>query len=143
MTDTEMESVESFRLRVREWLADNMEKGGTFLGLRLGKPEEEELADITRARELQRKYYDAGFTGICFPKEYGGQGLSPAHQRAFNQEVAGYEFPSVLQIPTFVPCGAVLLEFGTEEQKKKHLPAIMKGEEIWMQFLSEPSGGSD
>ncbi len=55
----------------------------------------------------------------------------------------GYEFPSILQIPTFVPCAAVLLEFGTEEQKKRHLPAIMKGEEIWMQFLSEPSGGSD
>ena len=42
-----------------------------------------------------------------------------------------------------MPCAAVLLEFGTEEQKKRHLPAILKGEEIWMQFLSEPSGGSD
>ena len=55
----------------------------------------------------------------------------------------GYVFPSILQIPTFVPCAAVLLEFGTEEQKKRHLPKIMSGEEIWMQFLSEPSGGSD
>ena len=55
----------------------------------------------------------------------------------------GYVFPSILQVPTFVPCAAVLLEFGTEEQKKRHLPKIMSGEEIWMQFLSEPSGGSD
>ena len=46
-------------------------------------------------------------------------------------------------MPTFVPCAAVLLEFGTEEQKLRHIPAILKGEEIWMQFLSEPSGGSD
>ena len=37
----------------------------------------------------------------------------------------------------------MLLDFGTEEQKLRHLPAILKGEEIWMQFLSEPSGGSD
>ena len=37
----------------------------------------------------------------------------------------------------------MLLEFGTEEQKRRHVPAILKGEEIWMQFLSEPSGGSD
>jgi alkylation response protein AidB-like acyl-CoA dehydrogenase len=48
-----------------------------------------------------------------------------------------------LQVPSFVPCAAVLLEFGTEEQKLRHIPAILKGEEIWMQFLSEPSGGSD
>jgi alkylation response protein AidB-like acyl-CoA dehydrogenase len=144
MTDTEIESVESFRTRASEWLAANIEKGQSLgMAFRRGETEEEELAAITRARELQAKYYDAGFAGICFPTEYGGQGLTPAHQRAFNQEVEGYEFPTVLQIPTFVPCAAVLLEFGTEEQKKRHLPAIMRGDEIWMQFLSEPSGGSD
>ena len=41
------------------------------------------------------------------------------------------------------PCLAVLLDFGTEEQKQGHVPAILKGDEIWMQLLSEPSGGSD
>ena len=128
----------------REWLAANVEKGATLGGdYRTGETEEEELALIAQARELQKKYYEAGFAGICFPTEYGGQGLSPTHQRAFNEEVVGYQFPSILQIPTFVPCAAVLLEFGTEEQKKRHLPKIMSGEEIWMQFLSEPSGGSD
>jgi alkylation response protein AidB-like acyl-CoA dehydrogenase len=48
-----------------------------------------------------------------------------------------------MQVPTFSPCSAVILEFGTDEQKKQHIPAMLKGEEIWMQFLSEPSGGSD
>jgi len=144
MSATDMESVESFRERAREWLAANVEKGEPLgMGYRRGETEEEELALIASARELQGKYYEAGFAGICFPKEYGGQGLSPAHQRAFNEEVVGYVFPSILQVPTFVPCAAVLLEFGTEEQKKRHLPKIMSGEEIWMQFLSEPSGGSD
>jgi alkylation response protein AidB-like acyl-CoA dehydrogenase len=144
MTDTEMESVESFRMRAREWLAANIPKGdpigGSFL---IAESEEEELAQIQAARALQRKYCEGGFAGICFPKEYGGQGLTLAHQQAFNEEVPGYEFPSILQVPTFSPCGAVLLEFGTEEQKKRHLPNMMSGEEIWMQFLSEPSGGSD
>ena len=57
--------------------------------------------------------------------------------------MAGYEFPSRVQVPTLSPCAAVLLEFGTEAQKQAHLPAILRGEELWMQFLSEPSGGSD
>ena len=74
---------------------------------------------------------------------YGGQGLTPAHQRALNEELVGFEYPTRFQAPTFSPCAAVLLEFGTEEQKLRHLPAILRGEELWMQFLSEPSGGSD
>ena len=48
-----------------------------------------------------------------------------------------------MQVPTLSPCAAVILEFGTEEQKLRHIPAILRGEELWMQFLSEPSGGSD
>ena len=145
MSGTDMESVESFRERAANGWRRTSKRARTA-GNRLPTRRDRRrgaCADRARARELQRKYYEAGFAGICFPKEYGGQGLSPAHQRAFNQEVVGYVFPSILQIPTFVPCAAVLLEFGTEEQKKRHLPKIMSGEEIWMQFLSEPSGGSD
>src|SRR5690606_29113807 len=51
--------------------------------------------------------------------------------------------PGPAQIPTFAPCLPVLLEFGTEEQKRRHVPAILRGDEVWVQFLSEPSGGSD
>jgi alkylation response protein AidB-like acyl-CoA dehydrogenase len=108
-----------------------------------GGTREEELADVQRNRDLQRLFYDGGFAGICFPREYGGQGLTPAHQHAFNEELDGYEYSSRIQVPTFQPCASVLLEFGTEEQKRNHLPAMFKGEEIWMQLLSEPSGGSD
>ena len=87
--------------------------------------------------------FDAGLAGICFPRAYGGQGLTPAHQKVLNEELVGYEYPVRLQVPTLSPCATVILEFGTEEQKLRHLPAILKGEELWMQFLSEPSGGSD
>ena len=111
--------------------------------LRNERTDEQELAAVAREREVQRMLFDAGLAGICFPAEYGGQGLTRDHQRAFNQEVAGFEYPSRLQAPTLSPCAAVLLDFGTEEQKLAHIPAILRGEEIWMQFLSEPSGGSD
>ena len=109
----------------------------------MDRTDEEELAAVARDRELQRSLFDAGLAGICVPPEYGGQGLTPAHQQVLNEELAGYEYPMRLQVPTFNPCAAVLLDFGTEEQKQRHIPAILKGEQIWMQLLSEPSGGSD
>src|SRR4051794_4667301 len=143
-TDTQIESVESFRDRARTWLKENFPRDeGHEMLLRAAASDEKELEEIARARELQRMLYDGGFAGVCFPQEYGGLGLTPAHQRALNEETVGYAIPRILQVPTFVPCAAVLLEFGTEAQKQRHIPAILKGEEIWMQFLSEPSGGSD
>jgi alkylation response protein AidB-like acyl-CoA dehydrogenase len=143
-TTNDIESVEEFRLRARAWLAENFPRSkGVERPLRAAVSDEAELAEISHARELQRRLFDGGLAGVCFPKEYGGQGLTPEHQVALNQECVGYAIPWILQVPTFVPCAAVLLEFGTEEQKLRHIPAILKGDEIWMQFLSEPSGGSD
>jgi alkylation response protein AidB-like acyl-CoA dehydrogenase len=143
MSSDQIEDVESFRARARTWIRANLAPGEVIpAGLR-SRPDEEELAAVARDREVQRGLFDAGLAGACVPREYGGQGLTLAHQRALNDELAGYEYPVKLQVPTMTPCMAVLLEFGTEAQKLAHIPAILKGEEIWMQFLSEPSGGSD
>ncbi len=142
---TDTESVEDFRGRARDFIRANL-RPLSVDELRWGRQvlrEEEELAAVAHDRSLQRMLFDAGFAGICFPREYGGRGLSPAHQRAFSEELDGFEYPRRVQVPTLSPCAVVLLEYGTEEQKKRHLPAILKGEELWMQFLSEPSGGSD
>jgi alkylation response protein AidB-like acyl-CoA dehydrogenase len=146
MTATDMEEVESFRARARAWIdscLQPMDDAALAAGLAGELSEEDELAAIGRERELQRMFFDAGFAGICIPREYGGQGLSPAHQRAFNEELDGFQYPARVQVPSISPCAAVLLEFGSEDQKQRHLPAILKGEELWMQLLSEPSGGSD
>jgi len=139
----EVEEVESFRLRARAWIGDNL---GPMQHADLhpfADTDEEELKNANRDRALQRRLFDGGFAGICFPREYGGLGLTPAHQRAFNEELAGHEYPSRLAVPTFSPCTAVILEFGSDAQKRRHIPAILKGEEVWCQCLSEPSGGSD
>jgi alkylation response protein AidB-like acyl-CoA dehydrogenase len=141
--DTDIESVEEFTQRARKWLAANMPPAVAehrFGGVR---SDEEELLRINRCRELQRMLYDGGLAGICVPREYDGQGLTMAHQEALNRELVGYDYPAETQIPTFTPCMAVILDFGTDEQKKRHIPPILKGETFWMQFLSEPSGGSD
>jgi alkylation response protein AidB-like acyl-CoA dehydrogenase len=145
MSENQTEDLESFRLRARAWLADNIPKADADISMTMGGDlsDEEELKVVQLNRDLQRKLFDGGFAGLCFPKEYGGQGLPSAYADVFNDEISGYMFPWRIQVPTFTPCAAVLLEFGTEEQKLKHIPAILKGEELWMQFLSEPSGGSD
>jgi alkylation response protein AidB-like acyl-CoA dehydrogenase len=105
--------------------------------------DEEELADVARQRALQRTMFDGGFAGIVVPKAYGGAGLTPKHMDVFNEEIVGYQYPDRMQVPGMSPCMAILLEFGTEQQKLDHIPKMLNGEEIWMQLLSEPSGGSD
>ncbi len=140
------ESVDDFRARARAWLRDNVARRRPVEHLGLLRPklsDEEELAEVAAERALQRRFYDAGLAGVCIPREYGGLGLTIAHQQALREELRGYDYPTRIQLPTFSPCAAVLLEFGTEEQKRQHIPAILKGEEIWMQLLSEPSSGSD
>jgi len=69
--------------------------------------------------------------------------LTRAHQEAFTEESVPYQMPVLFNVPTLSILATTLLDFGTEEQKRRHLPAIIGGEEIWVQMLSEPSGGSD
>ena len=141
----EIEPLDEFRERARRFATDHLGPVSTHAvqTLRALHTDEEELALVERDRELQRRYFDADLAGIVVPTEYGGQGLTPAHQQVLNEEIHGKEFPSRLQVPTFTPCMAVLLEFASEEVKREHIPAILKGDELWMQFLSDPSGGSD
>ncbi len=134
------EELDAYRQRVRAWLADNMPKlepGADWNPLR----DDDDRA--SRARELQRRLYDGGFAGICYPQEYGGQGLSIEYQRVFDQESGGYELPVLFSVPTLSICGPTILEFGTEDQKHRYIPAFIRGDELWVQFMSEPSGGSD
>jgi alkylation response protein AidB-like acyl-CoA dehydrogenase len=141
--DAAGEGLDAFRERARAFVRGNLRKVGAVPLSLQQRPDEEELADVARERHIQGLLFDAGLAGVVVPREYGGQGLTPAHQRVLNEELVGYEYPARMQIPTFSPCLTVLLEYGTEEQKQRHIPAILRGEELWLQFLSEPSGGSD
>jgi alkylation response protein AidB-like acyl-CoA dehydrogenase len=146
MSDTDQLAVEDFRRHARSWIRAHLGPvdPGTLAGiLRNDRTDEEELVQVARDREVQRMLFEAGLTGICISTAYGGQGLTVDHQKALNEELVGFEYPTRIQSPTISPCAAVLLDFGTEEQKLRHIPAILRGEELWMQFLSEPSGGSD
>ncbi|OHV04710.1 acyl-CoA dehydrogenase family protein [Mycobacterium talmoniae] len=134
------ESVEQFAARAKAWLAENMPRID---------PAAPPVADRDdercwqRARELQKRLYDGGFAGICFPREYGGLGLDHPYQRAFDAASLSYEMPLILNTPTFTICCATLLDTGSEEQKRRHIHAALRGDEVLVQLLSEPSGGSD
>ncbi len=134
------ETVEEFAQRAKAWLAANMPTVDP------GDPpdvDRGEDAPWLRARELQQMLYAGGFAGICFPVEYGGLGLPIAYQRAFDEVSRGYELPIILNVPTFTICAATILDTGSEAQKQQHISAAIRGEEVLVQLLSEPSGGSD
>jgi alkylation response protein AidB-like acyl-CoA dehydrogenase len=135
------EGAEEFRKRVRAWLPDSLERLGTadpFMGHAL-----DDADQVVRAKAIQRKLWDGGFAGLCFPVSYGGRGLPAIYQRTFNEEADGFELPSLFNTPTLTIIAPTILDFGTEEQKQRFIPAMLRGEELWVQFLSEPSGGSD
>ena len=139
-----VEGVASFRARARAWIRENLKAVDQHPGevAEFGT-DEEHLAEVARQRAVQRLLFDAGFAGLIVPQKYGGAGLTPAHAQAFNEEIVGYDYPYMIQIANFSPSMAVILDFGTEEQKLQHIPAILKGEELFATFLSEPTGGSD
>ena len=135
------ESVADFAQRARTWLADSMPRIADSANPPFA--DRGEAASWQHVRQLQRRLYDGGFAGICFPREYGGLGLDIAYQKAFDSESAGYEMPLILNTPTFTICCATILDTASEDQKRQHISAALRGDEVLVQLLSEPSGGSD
>lgn len=135
-----MPDLVDYRSEVRAWLADNVARAKDRGSDAIRESRSDRLADD---KTLQQKLFDAGYAGITFPVDYGGRGLSQDHERVFNEEAVGYDMPSTNFGVSINILGATLLEFGTHEQKLAHIPNILAGIELWLQFLSEPSGGSD
>jgi alkylation response protein AidB-like acyl-CoA dehydrogenase len=89
------------------------------------------------------KMAEKGWTAPTWPTEYGGGGLSPQQARALEQELAAGRYRAPLASFGIWMLGPVLLEYGTEAQKKEYLPKIVRGEIRWCQGYSEPGAGSD
>ena len=130
-------SIEEFRTKVREWLAGHVPR--LLPGESMFTASDKEVA---RDRAMQRSLWEGNIAGITVPVEYGGLGLTYEHEQVFREEAGGYRIPGVYwnAVNIAVP---VLLAYGTEAQKRFHIPRILNGENIWCQLLSEPTGGSD
>ena len=145
MTTTTPVDLEAYRREARAWIAANLaprEIGQDPVAANLRGSREYTREQMAAERPKQRALFDAGYAGITWPVEYGGQGLTRAHERAFLEEAAGFELPDFgyAGSMTFGVCAAVILAHASEDFKRRHLPRMLKGEELWVQFFSEPSG---
>jgi len=138
-TPTEAE----FRVKARAWLEANAEPidpdatGPDMLG------EREDAATIQRAKDWQAKKYDAGWAVLTWPKKYGGQGLGRMENVIWNQEEAKFETPPNIYTIGHGMLGPTIMTHGTDEQQKKYIPDMARGQEVWCQLFSEPAAGSD
>ncbi len=131
-------ALEDFRLRARSFLRDKLPPrvpGEPFMDW-----ERKEL--VAQDRQIQRALWDGGFAGITLPAEYGGLGLDHHFEEVFYDEAEAYRLPWHFGNAFNVVIPA-LLAHANEALKTRYIPAILRGEHIWCQLLSEPSGGSD
>ena len=128
---------EEFRQQVRDWLAQNRPVALHQRGVVDGK------TWVQRAKDWQRRLYEAGYLALSWPKEYGGQALDPMRQAIVSEELMRANVPGVIGSNSISMLGPTLITWGTEEQKRRYLPKILTAEEIWCQGYSEPGAGSD
>jgi alkylation response protein AidB-like acyl-CoA dehydrogenase len=133
------EEEERFRQRVRSFMQENLPDGWGKPGYQYPAGE----ASTSFQREWTGRLHRAGFLGMAWPKEYGGQGASQIELAIFNEEAARYRAPNPINGVGLILAGPTIMAHGTEEQKKRFLPRILSGEELWCQGFSEPNAGSD
>ncbi|MEX0404693.1 acyl-CoA dehydrogenase family protein [Aquibium sp. LZ166] len=92
----------------------------------------------------QRILYEKGWAAPSWPKEYGGTGWTALQRYIFDEEYCMADGPLPLMMGHGVPMvGPLIYTFGTEEQKSRYLPRILRGDDYWCQGFSEPGSGSD
>jgi len=140
MADFGGSELDAFRAEAREWLEANFPTSLANQQTMMIPGDEHLTAD---GKLWKQRMADKGWGAPTWPTEYGGGGLSGAQARVLQQEMAriGAENP-VAGMGTSM-FGPTLLEYGTEAQKRRHIPAIVRGELRWCQGYSEPGAGSD
>jgi alkylation response protein AidB-like acyl-CoA dehydrogenase len=140
---------DAFRKRARAFLEEHARprRAGDddFARFRfLGDPSPEADAEhVRRCKEWQRTLFDGGWAGIAWPREYGGLGGTPAQARMFAREQARFDVEAGAFAVGIGMVGPTLIAHGSEAQKARYLPALLRGDEVWCQLFSEPGAGSD
>jgi alkylation response protein AidB-like acyl-CoA dehydrogenase len=129
---------EKFRSELRAWLEEAVPGHGD------PPPAHDWPARRAYDTSWQRKLHEAGYACINWPKEYGGRDASPTEQLVYYEEIGRAKAPYVgINFVGVKHGGPTVIAEGTPEQKARHIPQILRGEQTWCQGFSEPSAGSD
>jgi alkylation response protein AidB-like acyl-CoA dehydrogenase len=135
----------AFRAQARAWIDANAPKQfeTELAKASLGRIRLQKHDIVEVAKAWQRKKSEGGWVCLHWPKEYGGRGATAVERVIWQQEEGIYfKLTTPFQIGEGM-CGPTLMAYGSEADKRRYLPRIASGEEIWCQLFSEPSAGSD
>jgi alkylation response protein AidB-like acyl-CoA dehydrogenase len=135
----ESEELVTFRAEVSSWLDANAPGKGGPDDFTIGR----DRAFVEGCRRWQATLFDGGWAGICWPTEFGGQGRTALFDLAFKLEQARFGVSGAAFDVGIGMVGPTLMVHGTTEQKERHLPSLLRGQEVWCQMFSEPGAGSD
>ena len=133
----------AFREKAQTWLNANAElkdPNDSASGMLSERTDE---ATISSSKAWQKKKAEAGWACLTWPKEHGGQAATSIQNVIWRQEEARYKTPPDIYGIGLGMCGPTIMTHGTDEQKKRWLPDMVLGQEVWCQLFSEPSAGSD
>jgi alkylation response protein AidB-like acyl-CoA dehydrogenase len=133
---------EAFRKEFRTWLEKNLPSELCLDDAADDRvPSDRETYEKRRA--WQRTMFEAGWVGISWPKEYGGRGATLMERVIWEEEYTAARAPVLPAAMGLNLVGPTIIAWGTDEQKKKYLPKILRGDMTWAQGFSEPNAGSD
>ena len=137
MSDTlTPEAAEEFRAQCAAFIAENAFKRDRSNDPRSAK-------SMASTQKFQKALAEAGLAGLTYDTEFGGAGLTRAHDKIWREEFGKSGMMGIDLVISHGMCLPVLNEFGSEEQKKTYMPKNISGEEVWCQMFSEPGAGSD
>ena len=132
---------EAFRCEIAGWLEENLSGEFEVVRGRGGPGDEHEL--FAERHAWERRLGEAGWIGIGWPAEVGGRDLSLSQQVVFYEEYARAGGPGRVGHIGEGLLAPTVIHYGSEQQKKRFLPGVRSGDEIWCQGYSEPNAGSD
>ncbi|AJK81711.1 acyl-CoA dehydrogenase family protein [Mycobacterium avium] len=131
--------VERFRTELRDWLSDNLTD--ELVKARRSGGRDDAAFEMLRA--WNQTMADAGWAAVSWPREYGGRGATVLEQLVYTEETTRARAPLPLNVIGLNNIAPAIMQYGTEAQKQRLLPRMMRADDIWCQGMSEPDAGSD